>query len=353
MSSSTEIERHEGGALAIAANQTAWTPAQQAALAHMGIGDAPAEDQMVFLHHCQRTGLDPFAKQVYMIGRETDVKRKNERGATVVERGLVYTIQTGIDGFRLIGERAARRNGDTVEHDEPLWRGKPDTELDGWRDYWPADSGAPAACKYVIRVNGAPKRAIVNFHEYAQYSGKGELTSMWKKMPANQLAVRAEAQAWRKAYPADFADLHLTGDPQHYVVVDGDVDEAPRRRPQPTGSGVAGLDAALGEPPKNRQMTDTAADVVEGQVVKDTPPPAGGITGAQYQAIIDGLNVLFPDGDHDTEADDQRARRDYVTTAIDGRAVKNLRDLTAEEADQLLVTIAADTAREETDQGQL
>ena len=45
-------------------------------------------DLAVFFHHCARTGLDPFARQIYLIGR-----------------GGKQTIQTGVDGFRLVARR--------------------------------------------------------------------------------------------------------------------------------------------------------------------------------------------------------------------------------------------------------
>ena len=68
----TEIAEYEpqSGTLALRGDQVEWSPVQQAALAHIGIAEAPPADQQVFMHVAQRTRLDPFAKQIYMIPRQ-------------------------------------------------------------------------------------------------------------------------------------------------------------------------------------------------------------------------------------------------------------------------------------------
>lgn len=76
--------------LAIQPEQTQFTPQQVAMLRHIGVEKAGDADLQVFFHQCQRTGLDPFARQIYMIERWS-------------KDGPKYTIQTGIDGYRLIG----------------------------------------------------------------------------------------------------------------------------------------------------------------------------------------------------------------------------------------------------------
>ena len=72
-------------ALAVSNDQKMWDEKQLAALKQLGLANAPKADLAVFLHYAQRTGLDPFARQLYMI-----------------ERGGRYTIQASIDGLRIV-----------------------------------------------------------------------------------------------------------------------------------------------------------------------------------------------------------------------------------------------------------
>mgnify|MGYP003491712188 FL=1 len=57
------------GALAVSADQAFWDDRQMAVLSQLGMKNAPKADLALFLSYAQRTGLDPFARQIYMIER--------------------------------------------------------------------------------------------------------------------------------------------------------------------------------------------------------------------------------------------------------------------------------------------
>ena len=88
-------------AIALRDDQFTFDDLQVAALAHMGVANASKADLAIFFHESKRTGLDPFARQIHMIGRNT----KNPRTDKWETK---FTIQTGIDGYRLIADRADR-----------------------------------------------------------------------------------------------------------------------------------------------------------------------------------------------------------------------------------------------------
>jgi hypothetical protein len=75
-------------------NLALWTP-EQAQLISTTIAPGCSNDELrLFAYACQRTGLDPFSKQIYAI-----------------KRGGKMTIQAGIDGLRSIAERTGQLDG--------------------------------------------------------------------------------------------------------------------------------------------------------------------------------------------------------------------------------------------------
>jgi phage recombination protein Bet len=195
----TELAVHGGDSLTLSSDQTYWNANQIAILRHMGVENAPDSDLAVFYHVCQRTGLDPFARQIYMIGRD---QREEVNGEWV--KTTKYTIQTGIDGFRLIGRRAADRTQQKVSLTAPEWA----HEDGSWRPVWRAVWGVPVAARVTLKRDGEPFEAVALFDEYKQTKRNGELTRMWVQRPAGQIAKCAEALAWRMAFPQDLSGIY-------------------------------------------------------------------------------------------------------------------------------------------------
>lgn len=138
----------------------------------------------LFVEVCKRTGLDPFARQIYAI-----------------KRGDTMTIQMSIDGFRLIAERSGRYQGQLG----PYWCAE-----DGeWREIWVEDAHPTAAKVGVLRADFTqPLWATARFKSYAQYTAKG-LGVMWERMGDVMIAKCAEAQALRRAFPNELSGLYV------------------------------------------------------------------------------------------------------------------------------------------------
>lgn len=147
----------------------------------------PLVDLLYFLSITQKTKLDPLARQVYPVYR-WDGKAGKEK----------MTIQTGIDGYRLIAQRSN------------YYGGQDDAK------YVPEDEKATHPDKATVTVyrlnpiNGErmPVVASARWEEYKQVSNKGQLMGMWAKMPYNQLAKCAEALALRKAFAQELAGIY-------------------------------------------------------------------------------------------------------------------------------------------------
>ena len=149
--------------------------------------NATADELKLFLYQCRRTGLDPLTRQIYAIHR----KQRNQDGSYSAK----MSIQTSIDGFRVIAERSGTYAG----QDKPVFNydgnGKiQNAEVTVYR-FAPDGTRYPAAT------------GVAFWSEYVQeYQGKPQ--GLWAKMPHTMISKVAEALALRKAYPLDLSGLY-------------------------------------------------------------------------------------------------------------------------------------------------
>lgn len=200
----------------------------------------------------KRSGLDPFAKQIYAIKRQGKVK-----------------FQTSIDGYRSIAERT----GDYDGQDEPVFSGPCACGQE--------PKGHPESATVAVyrKSMGRPIKATAFWHEYKPAPGTrpdgkpGDGDVMWRKMPRVMLAKVAEANALRKAFPYVMADVYTAEEMEQAdghqpasapaLVGNADPTEAGQEESAVSGDGTSAADSP---PPP-----DEGPDAYEGSVITPLP----------------------------------------------------------------------------------
>lgn len=144
---------------------------------------ATDDEFALFIQVAKRTGLDPFTHQIHAIKR-WDSNQNRE----------VMTMQTGIDGYRLIAERTGQYAGS----DDVIYEGEED--------------GHPLIARVTVYKMIQNQRcgfaSSARWSEYVQLKQNGTPRNLWQKMPYLMLGKCAEALALRKAFPAELSGLY-------------------------------------------------------------------------------------------------------------------------------------------------
>lgn len=185
----------------------------------------------MFLAQCERTGLDPFARQIFYVKRKT--RQKVNGTWQDVEVG---SIQTSIDGFRVIAERSDKYAGQLG----PFWCGE-----DGeWKDVWLRNVPPRAAKVGILRKDfKEPLWAVALWDEYCQMVKKDDVWEpgpMWKKMGALMLAKCAESLALRKGFPQDLSGLYTSDEMAQAggEIIEAEFREKPEVKELPTAAPI-------------------------------------------------------------------------------------------------------------------
>ena len=193
------------------------TPSDSSLLRRTITAQLSDDEHQLFVLACERSGLDPFARQIYAMRRANRL-----------------VIEATIDGLRLSAERTGKYSGQLG----PEWCGP-----DGvWRDIWTSEQFPTAARVGIKRSDFTePLWGKALYSEYVQE------TEFWRDMPTLMVAKVAEALAFRKAFPQQFSGLYSPEETQAQVIAISGSSASASSETQPLRVGTPGDDPGRGD----------------------------------------------------------------------------------------------------------
>lgn len=162
------------------------------------------EEFEIFIMACRKTQLDPFMRQIYAVKR----KSKKADGSW----GETMTIQTGIDGYRLIAERTERY----APGAEPTYTYDKDGKLTSATAY--IKKQTKDGTWHIVSASAHLDEYMQTFTD--KNTGEKKPTGMWVNMQRTMLAKCAEAQALRRAFPAEMSGVYTKEEMQQADIED-------------------------------------------------------------------------------------------------------------------------------------
>jgi phage recombination protein Bet len=226
------------------------------ALVHGGVipKETPIANIKVFAKVCNALQLDPFTKEIYIVGYQDKKGNWND------------SIITSINGFRKIASRTGQYAGsDDAKFDlQSNGRFKTASEL-------LAEGKKPTTCTVTVyRVVGGVRCPFTHTAVFKEFEGSSY--SQWPKMPFQMIAKVAESFALRKAFGGEFQGVHTE---EEVAVIKQETKQATTALPEPTPEELQqmcnralkiGAEAVVAKAEKYFSLTEEQKEEIHGTV---------------------------------------------------------------------------------------
>jgi len=153
------------------------------------VANGATDDELaLFMHYCNKNGLDPLSKDVYFR------KNRNNNGDATI------SFMTSIDTFRARAELTGQYAG----NDDPIFD---------------SEESPKKASVTVYKIVDGQRCAFTASARWDQYYPGEKQGFMWRKMPHLMLGKCAEALALRKAFPKQLGKLYVNEEMEQAEVV--------------------------------------------------------------------------------------------------------------------------------------